>query len=96
MSSSVILILALCSNALAVLGGFALWMSYRRSRVGRSIVTDEALATELRKLREGLDALTDEVERIGESQRLTARMLQEASTMRATFPVPGVKTITPH
>jgi hypothetical protein len=91
-STSVILILALCSNALAVLGGFALWMAYRPRRP----VTDEALATELRKLREGLDALTVEVERIGESQRFTARTLHEASTMRATFPVPGAKTITPH
>jgi hypothetical protein len=91
-SSSVILILALCSNVLAVLGGFALWMSYRRTRP----VTDDALASELRKLRERLDALAVDVERIGESQRFTARMLHEASTMRATFPVPGAKTITPH
>ena len=92
MSSSVILILALCSNALAVLGGFALWAAYRPRRP----VSDEAIAIELRKLREGLAALTAEVERIGESQRFTARMLHEASTMRATFPVPGAKTITPH
>jgi hypothetical protein len=95
-SSSVILILALCSNVLAVLGGFALWMSYQRARHRPATITDEALATELRKLREGLDALAVEVERIGESQRFTARMLHEASTMRATFPVPGAKTITPH
>jgi len=91
-SSSVILILALCSNALAVLGGYALWMAYRLRRP----VTDESLAIELRKLREGLAALSAEVERIGESQRFTARMLHEPSTMRATFPVPGAKTITPH
>ena len=92
MSSSVILILALCSNALAVLGGFALWMAYRPRRPHN----DDALAAELRKLRERLDTLAVEVERIGESQRFTARMLHEASTMRATFPVPGAKTITPH
>jgi hypothetical protein len=87
MSPSVILILAMCSNALAVLGGSALWVSYR-ARHRRPTISDEALATELRKLREGLEALAVEVERIGESQRLTARLLNDASSMRPTFPVP--------
>jgi len=91
-SSSVILILALCSNALAVLGGCALWIAYRPRRP----VSDESLAIELRRLRESVASLTAEVERIGESQRYTARLLHEASTMRATFPVPGAKTVTPH
>lgn len=95
MSTSVVLILALCSNALAVLAGVALWMSYR-ARHRRPTITDDAVATELRKLREGLDTLAIEVERIGESQRFTARLLQDSSTMRATFPVAPTKTATPH
>jgi hypothetical protein len=95
MSTSAILILALCSNALALLGGFALWVSYR-ARHRHPTITNETLVTELRKLREGLDAMAVEVERIGESQRFTTRLLTDASTMRATFPPPSAKAITPH
>jgi hypothetical protein len=95
MSPTVIVILTLASNAVAVLGGFALWMVYG-ARHRPYTITDEALATELRRLREKLDAVSVEVERIGESQRLTARLLNEASNMRPTFPAPGAKAVTPH
>jgi hypothetical protein len=85
----------MCANAAVVLGGFALFSSYRARRQ-RPLLGDDELATELRQLRESVDALTIEVERIAESQRHTARLLHDASTMRATFPIPGPKTITPH
>ena len=93
MSPQSIIILAMGTNAVVVLGCFALWLGHRARR--RSLPSD-AVAEELRQLRESVDALTVEVERIGESQRFTARLLNDASTMRATFPSAPAKTITPH
>ncbi|HEY9230015.1 MAG TPA: hypothetical protein VIP11_25410 [Gemmatimonadaceae bacterium] len=94
MSTSLIITLAMCTNAIIVLGGFSIWLGYRARR--RPTIADEALARELREIRESIDALSVEVERIGESQRFTARILADASSMRPTFPSQPPKTITPH
>jgi hypothetical protein len=93
MSPLLIIVLAMCTNAVIVLGAFSLWLGYRARR--RSLPDDE-LATQLRELRQSIDALAVEVERIGESQRFTARLLTDATTMRATFPPAPAKTVTPH
>jgi len=95
MHTSMILLMAICANVGALLGGFALWLAYR-SRRNRPTLGDDELATEIRQIRQSIEALSIEVERIGESQRFTARLLHDASTMRATFPTPPAKTITPH
>ena len=93
MSPSLIIVLAMCTNAVIVLGAFSLWLGYYARR--RSVPGDE-LGAQLRELRQSIDALAVEVERIGESQRFTARLLNDATSMRATFPSPPAKTITPH
>jgi outer membrane murein-binding lipoprotein Lpp len=90
-----VLLMAMCANVAVVAGCFALYLSYRARRK-RPTLSDDQLAAEIRQIRESVDALTIEVERIGESQRFTARLLHEASTMRATFPAAPPKTITPH
>jgi uncharacterized iron-regulated membrane protein len=91
-SPTLIITLAICANVVVVLGGFWMWLSHR----ARRRIPDHELASELRHLRESVDALGVEVERIAESQRYTARLLHDASTMRATFPSHPPKAITPH
>ena len=91
-SPTLILTLAVCANALILVAGLWIWLSHRAQRR----IPDHELASELRRLRESVDALGVEVERIAESQRFTARVLHDASTMRPTFPSPFAKTITPH
>lgn len=93
MSPLLIIVLAMCTNAVIVLGAFSLWLGYRARR--RSLPDDE-LTTQLRELRQSIDTLAVEVERIGESQRFTARLLNDATSMRATFPPVPPKAITPH
>jgi hypothetical protein len=95
MSTSMIVVMAICANSFVALGGFGLWLSYRARR-RRPLFSDDEIAGQLRQIRESIDALSVEVERIGESQRYTARLLHDASTMRATFPAPPQKSVTPH
>ena len=93
MSPPLIITLGMCMNAVVILGCFSLWLNHRSRR--RSL-PDDILAEELRQLRESVDAVSVEVERIGESQRFTAKLLHEASTIRPTFPAAPAKSITPH
>lgn len=87
-----LIVLIVCANTAVLLGGVALWLSVGARR--RPGLGDDAVAVELRKLREGLDALTAEVERMSETQRLNTRLLQDASSMRATFPAHSPRTVT--
>ena len=93
MSPLLIIVLAMSTGVVVILGALALTLGHRARR--RSL-PDDVLAAELRELRQSIDALTVEVERVGESQRFTARLLNDATTMRATFPSPPAKTVTPH
>lgn len=93
-SSPLFLALALGTNTALLLGAIALWWSERAR--SRRLGDHPSILSELKRLRESVDSLTAEVERIAESQRAAARILHEVSTMRPTFPLPGPKKVIPH
>lgn len=77
------------------------WLAHRYDTPPRPAKLPTEDTARLERLEAGMEALTLEVERLGEGQRYTARMLDERlprglpAAVRPTTPEPG-RVVTPH
>jgi hypothetical protein len=92
--SNLILATAILTNGVVVLGAVALYMAYR---VRRQVRVEEMreLQSSVADIQRSLDGVMYEIERIGEAQRFTAKILAEA-TAPSQRPRATSKTITTH
>ena len=90
-----VLLASIFTNGFVVLGGFAYWLAYRQRRSVRADVLAD-VEVHLRELRAANEALTLEVERLGEGQRFVAQMLLERGARPTDRPREPGRSITPH
>lgn len=98
MDITVVTIAAMGIGCATLLGALSAWLRYRArgpaQKDARRAEQFEQLADEVRALRVTVEAVAVEVERLGEGQRYTARLLGERREASAT-PTPP-RSVTPH
>ena len=97
MDITVVTIAAMGIGCATLLGAFSAWLRYRARGVARpDAFRDERfeqLTDEVRALRVTVEAVAVEVERLGEGQRYTTRLVGERREASATTPP---RVVTPH
>ena len=102
--STIAIIAGTTANAVIVLGGFALWLSYRTRRIERSLSQERPhdllarIDARLDELTRAVDVVAVEVERVAEAQRYLALHGQTGATLPPVDPPgrPGPRSVTPH